>query len=286
MNLRTETAPGGNGVAGEPIIRPTFRLSDLWRAPLHDLPIRDEILYQYLPLGRETSVLEVGPGSGFTAYRLARQVKRVVSLDVAERNIARLQNALSRVANLRFVCGDICGPEVIRLTGGAFDAVFALDVLQYVPHPDRLFLALAETLRSGGSLLVQWPNYPAARTGGTSYVTTRKALDGMLGDAGFTAWEVYVLKLRRFPALWFDTLHELPLRLLRSLRNPTGDERPQVYDQTWALNRQQRWETLQVPLNLAWTVLMAAMRMGGPCFERIPLHGETIDGNLMVLAKR
>ena len=47
--------------------RPSARLSDLWKAPLHDFPIRDEILYQYLPLARDMDVLEVGPGSGVTA---------------------------------------------------------------------------------------------------------------------------------------------------------------------------------------------------------------------------
>ena len=49
---------------------------------------------------------------------------------------------------------------------------------------------------------------------------------------------------------------------------------------------QQRLEPLKVSLNLAWTVLMAAMRLGCHCFERTPLHCESIDGNLLLLARR
>ena len=286
MNRLAEGAPGVKEEASEANTKPSFRLSDAWRAPFHDLPIRDEIIYQCLPLGREMAVLEVGPGSGFTAFRLARHVREIVSLDAAPHNIARLQMTLKGVANLRLVCGDIAQPDIARITGGPFDAAFALDVLQYVPQPHLLFRRLAEVLRSGGRLLVLWPNYPPERTGGVAYVATRNVLDAMLRDAGFRGWEVYTLELRRFPALLFNAFHDRPLRFLRSLRNRTGDARPQVYDQTWTLRSQQRLEPLKVPLNLAWAVLMAAMRLRGTCFERTPLHGENIDGNLLLLARR
>jgi len=286
VNRQAEGAPDAREEAGEANTKPSFRLSDIWRAPFHDLPIRDEIVYQYLPLGCEMAVLEVGPGSGFTAFRLARHVRRIVSLDAAPHNIARLKGTMSGVANLRFVCGDIARPDVAGITGGPFDIALALEVLEYVPQPHLLFRALAEVLRTGGRLLVQWPNYPVARTGGVTYVATRSALDGMLSDAGFTAWEVYALHLRRFSTFLFDAFHERPLRFLRSVRNRDGDARPQVYDQTWTLRSQRRLEPLKVPLNLAWTVLMTAMRLGGHCFERTPLHGESIDGNLLVLARR
>src|SRR6202158_613126 len=52
------------------IRRPSFGLTDIWKSPLNDFPIRDEILYQYLPFSRDMDVLEIGPGSGFTAYWL------------------------------------------------------------------------------------------------------------------------------------------------------------------------------------------------------------------------
>ncbi len=51
-----------------------WRLSDLWRAPLTDLPVRDELIRQYVPRSPRMKILEVGPGSGFPAFRMAREV--------------------------------------------------------------------------------------------------------------------------------------------------------------------------------------------------------------------
>src|SRR5207253_659448 len=82
----------------------SFRWSDVFDAPLHDFPIRDEILCQYLPLAAGADVLEVGPGSGFTAFRLARRVGRVTLLDVAPRAVDELRTTLGNIPNLQFVC--------------------------------------------------------------------------------------------------------------------------------------------------------------------------------------
>src|SRR5579871_4085537 len=86
--------------------RPASRLSDIWRSPLHDFPIRDQILYQWLPLSRTASVLEIGSGTGITALRLSHHVSNVTSVDISERNIERLQKIYYGTANINFVCAD------------------------------------------------------------------------------------------------------------------------------------------------------------------------------------
>ena len=103
----------GLAVAAPGRQRRASRLSDIWKAPLSDLPIRDEILYQYLPLSPQLEVLEVGPGTGFTAYRLARLVKSLTIVDVAAPNIARLRKSLS-LPNVELVCADLCAPDFPR----------------------------------------------------------------------------------------------------------------------------------------------------------------------------
>lgn len=77
-----KTAPAARLKMARPA-RPPARWSDLWKAPLHDFPLRDEILFQFLPLSREMDVLEIGPGSGFTAFRISRMVRHVTLVDVA-----------------------------------------------------------------------------------------------------------------------------------------------------------------------------------------------------------
>ena len=66
------------------------RNSNEKHAPLHDLQVRDEILFEYFPLESETRLLEIGVGSGFTPFRLARQIRSITGVDVAAGNVATL----------------------------------------------------------------------------------------------------------------------------------------------------------------------------------------------------
>jgi len=49
-------------IRGRTGTRPHWHVSDLWKAPLTDLPIRDEILYQFAKFSPEMDLLEIGPG--------------------------------------------------------------------------------------------------------------------------------------------------------------------------------------------------------------------------------
>ena len=157
--------------------RPSFRLSDIHRAPLHDFPIRDEILYQYLPFSPEMDVLEVGPGSGFTAFRLAREIRSLTLLDVAPGNIAQLRSHLADIQNLTLVCADICKPDLVAELGRSFDAIYALEVFEYMQDPEACMRNLAGLLRPGGHLLLEFPNYPPPQSPGMTYFNTKAELD-------------------------------------------------------------------------------------------------------------
>ena len=266
--------------------RPPFRWSDIWRAPLHDFPIRDEILYQFLPLTPEMDVLEIGPGNGFTAFRLGRQVRRLTLVDIASDNIAQLRKALREVRNLTFVHADVCGPRLAESLTDPFDAVFGLEVFEYVTDPGACLRNLAAVLRPGGLMLLQWPNYPPARTRGVTHIRTRQELDRLFQSAGFETWAVYALKLRWPGRVLFQEFHERPLRIYRRLRSRNGAERPQDFDQTWAFRNRPSLEPYKCLLHGAWTILLGAMRAGGDCFTRTLLEGDGLDANLMLLARR
>src|ERR1700732_4213615 len=95
IDTTLQTAEAANALPNPPgnrrKQRPPFLWSDIWSAPLHDLPMRDEIIFQYLPLASDMSVLEVGPGVGFTAFRLARRVRHITLLDIASESILQLR---------------------------------------------------------------------------------------------------------------------------------------------------------------------------------------------------
>ena len=266
--------------------RPPVRLSDLWRAPLHDFPIRDEILYQYLPLHENMSVLEVGPGSGFTAFRWARRVRRLTLLDVAAANVARLSAALRGISNISVVCADICKPELPDCLPDRFDALYCIEVLEFVPDAGGALANMAALLRPGGQALIQFPNYPPPRNPGISYFRTRADLDTALQESAFSRWSVHALRLTPYAQALFNALHERPLARYRHRRTPASQHHPLVYDQTWAFQGSGRLEPYKGLLHAAWAMLAAAMRLRGDCFQRIPLADEILNQNLLVLATR
>jgi len=266
--------------------RPPHRISDIWKAPLHDFPIRDEILYQYLPLSAEMDVLEVGPGSGITAFRWASRVRSLTLLDVAQGNIAQLQLALSHIPNVRFICADIGKPELPQILSQRFDAAYAIEVFELVPDPEACLKNLGALLRPGAHLLLQFPNYPPPKNPGVTYFAERRDLDRLFRDAGFTTWSVYTLALRPHAQALYRTFHEGPLRVYRRLRARPASNRPLVYDQSWTFQQQHRLESFKPLINAVWLALSVAMGCGGECFTATPTGVDILNRNLLVLATR
>jgi len=99
---------------------------------------------------RETSVLDVGCGTGFfTAYYLARGA-RVTGLDIAPVSIERLSR---RHPGARFLLADVADAPV----DGSFDLVNAFDVLYHIVDDARWERALGHlgaAVAPGGLLLV------------------------------------------------------------------------------------------------------------------------------------
>lgn len=265
--------------------RSQFRLADIWKAPLTDLPIRDEILYQYLPLSQEMEVLEIGPGTGFTAFCLARLVKKLTIVDVAAGNIARLQKVLSN-PNVELIAADVCAPGLAKMLKRKFDVVEAVEVLEFLPDPAVALQNMGAVLRDGGRLFLQFPNYTPAKSRGVTYFERWTDLHNLLQAAGFKNCEVYALRLRPYAELLYRNLHEKPLSFYRWLRRNERPDRPQTFENVWTFQHGARLERYRIVLHFAWMMLMGACRWGGDCFTRTPVGEDIMDKNLLIVAQR
>jgi SAM-dependent methyltransferase len=264
--------------------RSPFHLSDIWKAPLHDFPIRDEILCQFFPFSRDMEVLEIGPGSGFTAYWLSRVVKSMTLLDVTSETIAELHKELQPNAGLSLVAADITREGLAIRLRQQFDAAFGLDVFEYLADPATSLHNLAEVLRPGGQLFLAFPNVPPPQGDGVTYFNRLDEIEGLLEQAGFLRWDVFTVRPRPFATAAYQLLHERPLAILRSMRRIDRDSRPQTYERTWAFRHRLHLNRFKFLLHLYWTWLGRVIRLGGPVFTHESATDEILGEQIVIRA--
>jgi hypothetical protein len=212
------------------------------------------------PLGDK--VLEIDPGPGFTAYRLAAHVRELTLVDAA--------------------CADLSQPGLARKVGTEFDIIFGLDVFECVRNPRTCLHNLASVHRSDGLAFLTYPNTPTGD--GVTWFETLEPLNDMLCAAGFNHWEVFAIYLRPYASAVYTLMHEYPLRVCRWLRlqKPVGS--PQIYEETWAFQRRKKVLPYKALLHFWWGILSAALNLGGELFLAEPLNGRLAGRQLVISA--
>lgn len=266
--------------------RPRTSWTLLTRAPLHDFPVRDEILFQYLQVRPDMDVAEVGVGTGFTSCWLARQVKSYTGIDVSAATVHRLLTELQHLKNAEFVCADLSKADLPNVVTKRFAVVFGLDVFEYVPNPDICLQNLARVLLPGGMVLLSYPNVPPPRGDGVTWFERKKTLEALIEGAGFGRWEVVELRLRPWAKTVYKLLHEWPIGWYRKIREAERqtDNMPQSYEQTWAFQNTQRFKRYRAVLHGAWSVLGVLTRLFGPVYgEHLLSSDENMLGRQLLI---
>jgi trans-aconitate 2-methyltransferase len=104
-------------------------------------------------------VLEIGCGVGTLTELLAKYLAphgSLLATDLSPKSIDVARKSLSRFGGVELVAGDILEVEI----PGAFDLVVLPDVIEHIPldqHP-QLFARIASWLRTGGFVLLHYPN--------------------------------------------------------------------------------------------------------------------------------
>jgi len=139
-------------------------------------------------------VLDVGFGDGTFTAELARVGARVVGVEVAE---AALKRAHAAHPELDFRLGPVGGP--LPLGDGAFDVVWASEVIEHVADTARWLSEVRRVTSPGGRLLLTTPNHPRSLLllrglerysnplSDHLHLYTRRSLRGLLGEFGFEA---------------------------------------------------------------------------------------------------
>lgn len=98
-------------------------------------------------------VLEVGCGAGIGLGYLARRAKRVVGGDRTEDLLSYAREHYRGKIELLLL-----DAHTLPFKDGCFDAVIAMEVMQYLPQPDTFLNECHRILKKGGDLVLCLPN--------------------------------------------------------------------------------------------------------------------------------
>ncbi|MGH9479707.1 MAG: class I SAM-dependent methyltransferase [Terriglobales bacterium] len=263
--------------------RPRLTLGEQLSAPVHDFPIRDEILYQYAPEISGLRILEIGPGSGFTAYGLAPLVAEMKLIDLSEATIQDLRQKVAQRGSVTFLQADIAIPGLSARIPERYDLIFGLDVFEYVQDAEACLHNLWTILDSRGVLFLSFPNQPVEKKNGVLRFHTTGELLAMLARAGFSRSEVLSVAMRPFAQRMYIAFHEWPLCAYRWLRR-TAAGQPQTYEATWAFQHRSNFAFGKLLLNCYWLFLGALLHCAGDVLQTKPLGNEALGHQLVVSA--
>jgi len=103
-------------------------------------------------VGRNKSVLEIGPASGYLSRCFVDAGCRVTGIE------ADPEAAGADHPDIQFIYGCVEEEEVLRQIRGTFDVVVLADVLEHLRWPEQTLLRVRSFLNPGGYAVVSLPN--------------------------------------------------------------------------------------------------------------------------------
>jgi ubiquinone/menaquinone biosynthesis C-methylase UbiE len=128
-------------------------------AQCHDMVRRRSVVLEALNLRTGEHVLEIGCGGGFYAYEAAQCVGptgRVCAIDISADQLAAARERCSGVA---WVECQQANATALPYGEDEFDAVYAVQVLEYVGTLDDALQEIQRVLRPGGRLVILATNW-------------------------------------------------------------------------------------------------------------------------------
>lgn len=149
--------------------------------------VRDYLVINNIALKNNSSVMEIGVGTGSTIGLIMGKVKKYCGVDISSDLIDWLHSVYSRTESVRFCVIDVCGGGFL---GEKFDVIISADTLEHVQSPQGYFDFIAKHLSSDGIALVTFPNESEEKHHGVTWFKNKKELFDLVDSSGLKVLDV------------------------------------------------------------------------------------------------
>jgi ubiquinone/menaquinone biosynthesis C-methylase UbiE len=189
-------------------------------AETHDLVLRRSTVFEALKLRTGERVLELGCGGGYYAFEAARFVGptgRVCAIDISPDQIAAARERCAGVAAVECREADIAAPPY----GNAeFDAVFAVQSLEYIPDLDGALRQIHRMLRPGGRLVVVATDWGSAVWHSEDALRMQRVLAAFAPHT--PCRDLPAILAARLRRAGIQTLRQVPIPIVNNSYNPAS----------------------------------------------------------------
>ena len=183
-------------------------------AQCHDGVVRRSAVLEALRLRSGERVLEVGCGGGFYAYESAQCVG-------ATGRICAVDLSADQIAVAKGLCGDLPWVEcrvadAVKLPyGGAeFDALYGVQVFEYVPNLDEALREMHRVLRSGGRVVILATNWSSLVWHSEQPERMRRILTSFAAHAPYS--DLPAILPTRLRAVGLTSIRQTPMPVLNT----------------------------------------------------------------------
>ena len=106
---------------------------------------------QNVRIGKETSVLDVGCGTGLLFNHIASKARTIVGLDISRKILAQAKERADKFSNVHLILADA---DNTPLKKGTFNHAFALTVIQNMPNPLKTLNEIKRTTKPNAVLVI------------------------------------------------------------------------------------------------------------------------------------
>ncbi len=117
-------------------------------------PLRIDYIKKNLVL-KDSKILDLGCGGGLLAEEMCKSGAKVVGIDASKKTIEIAQNhAKEQNLNIKYLNEDIEKHD----TKEKYDAVVCFELIEHVPHPDKLINQISRIIKPNGKLFISTIN--------------------------------------------------------------------------------------------------------------------------------